>query len=37
MKMATVRNTAGRATGRPEEARLPSGEWTPYSAAEGQT
>ena len=36
MKIAIVRNIAGRATGRLEEARLRSGDRTPYPAAEGQ-
>jgi hypothetical protein len=36
MKPPVFINFAGRATGRPQKARLPSGEWTPYPAAEGQ-
>ena len=36
MKMFIFLIPAGRATGRPKKARLPSGEWSPYPAAEGQ-
>ena len=36
MKMFIVLISAGRAPGRPKKARLPSGEWTPYPAAEGR-
>jgi len=33
---AVVSNKAGRTPGRPKKARLPSGEWSPYPATEGQ-
>ncbi|MFL6624935.1 MAG: hypothetical protein ACJ8G1_00525 [Vitreoscilla sp.] len=34
--MSVVSNMTGRTPGRPKKARLPSGEWTPHAAAEGQ-
>ena len=36
MKMSIFLISAGRAPGRPKKARLPSGEWTPTPAAQGQ-
>jgi len=36
MKMFIFLISAGRAPDRPKKAHLPSGEWTPYPAAEGQ-
>jgi len=36
MKRVIFPISAGRAPGRPKKARLPSGEWTPSPATEGQ-